>query len=80
MTLAPRKELSIIDVHSHTSRGLNLEDVTFYMKSSGVRKIVLFARRGGTDEEILRFHAKYSERVIPTVGSLWPGEEPASRP
>lgn len=62
------EEFGILDVHSHSSRGLKFEYVIGQMKASGVRKIVLFARRGGTDEEILRLHKMYPERVVPAVG------------
>lgn len=71
---ARAEELWIFDVHSHSARGLNLEDVVARMDASGVRKIVLFARgRGTTDDEILRLYAKYPERVVPAVGFQNPG-------
>ena len=66
---APRSEdFWIFDVHSHSAKGLNLENIIGQMDASGVGKIVLFARRGGTDEEILQLHTKYPERVVPAVG------------
>lgn len=65
---ARQEELWIFDVHSHSAKGLNLENVIGHMEASGIRKIVLFARRGGRDEEVLQLHAKYPERVVPTVG------------
>lgn len=67
------EELWIFDVHSHTARGLDLERVITRMDAAGVRKIVLFARAQGTDEEILGLHAKYPERVVPAIGFQNPG-------
>lgn len=74
IAVLPQSEgLWIFDAHSHTVAGWNLEEVISWMDSSGVRKIVLFARRQGTDEEILRLHTRYPERVIPTIGFQNPG-------
>lgn len=71
---SPRaQEIWLFDAHSHIARGQNLEEVIARMDASGVRKIVLFARREGTDEEVLRLHTQYPERVIPTVGFQNPG-------
>ena len=67
------RELSFFDVHSHSVPGLNLENVIGRMRGSSVGKIVLFARRGGTDEEILQLHNKYPDRVVPTIGFQNPG-------
>ena len=58
----------IFDAHSHSARGLELERVIARMDAAGVRKIVLFARSRGTDEEILGLHAKHPERVVPAIG------------
>lgn len=66
--LTEAEELWIFDTHSHSAKGLNLENVIGQMEAAGVRKIVLLARRGGTDEEVLQLHVKYPERVVPTVG------------
>lgn len=67
------EELQIFDTHSHSARGLNLEGVIARMDASGVRKIVLFARRQGTDEEVLDLHTRHPDRVVPTVGFQNPG-------
>lgn len=70
----PRGEdLAIIDVHSHTAAGMNVEGVIARMDGAGVRKIVLFARRQATDEETLALHVKYPERVVPAIGFQNPG-------
>jgi len=61
-------ELWLFDAHSHHARGLNLEEVIARTDAAGVRRIVLFARRQGTDEEVLRLHTKYPDRIVPTVG------------
>lgn len=76
---ARQEELWIFDVHSHSAKWLNLAHVIGQMGASGVGKIVLFARRGGTDQEILQLHVKYPERVVPTVGfqnPRWLKQEP----
>lgn len=62
------EEVWLFDVHSHHARGLHLEEVIARMDASGVRKIVLFARRQGTDKEILDLQAKYPDRVVAAVG------------
>lgn len=67
------EELWIFDAHSHSVRGQNLEDVIARMDAAGVRKIVLFPRRQGTDDEVLRLHTKHPERVVPAVGFQNPG-------
>lgn len=72
-TGARADELPIVDVHSHTARGLNPEDVVVRMDSAGVRKIVLFARRQGSDDDLLRLHANHPDRVVPAVGFQTPG-------
>ncbi|MBI4240330.1 MAG: amidohydrolase family protein [Candidatus Rokubacteria bacterium] len=66
-------ELQLFDAHSHSARGLNLEEVIARMDTPGVKKIVLFARRQGTDEEILELHARHPERVVPAIGFQNPG-------
>lgn len=63
----------IFDAHSHSARGLDLERVIGRMDAAGVRKIVLFARRQGTDEEVLSLHARHPERVVPAIGFQNPG-------
>lgn len=63
----------IFDAHSHSARGLDLERVIARMDAAGVGKIVLFARRQGTDEEVLGLHAKHPGRVVPAVGFQNPG-------
>lgn len=70
---AAAADLRIFDAHSHSARGLNLEEVIARMDAAGVSKIVLFPRRQGTDEEILGLHARYPERVVPAVGFQNPG-------
>ncbi len=70
---AQAEDLPIIDAHSHTERGMNVEAILPRLDAGGVRKIVLFARRGGSDEGILSLHTKYPERVVPTVGFQNPG-------
>lgn len=73
------EEPGIFDVHSHSAKGLNLEHVIGRTAASSVRKIVLFARRGGVDEEVLQLYAKYPEHVVPTVGFQnlrWLKQEP----
>jgi predicted TIM-barrel fold metal-dependent hydrolase len=65
---ARAEDLWLVDAHSHHAKGLNLEQVITRMDAVGVRTIVLFARRQGTDEEVLQLHAKYPDRVVPTVG------------
>lgn len=67
------EETWIFDVHSHTVLGLDHDSVIARMDAAGVRKIVLFARRQGTDEEVLRLHARYPERVVPAIGFQNPG-------
>jgi Tat protein secretion system quality control protein TatD with DNase activity len=67
------QELWLFDTHSHHAKGLNLEDVIARMDAAGVGKIVLFARRQGTDEEVLALHVKYPDRVVPAVGFQNPG-------
>lgn len=67
------EETWIFDVHSHTARGLDLERVIARMDAAGVGKIVLFARRQGTDEEVLGLHARHPGRVVPAVGFQNPG-------
>ncbi|MBI2295855.1 MAG: amidohydrolase family protein [Betaproteobacteria bacterium] len=63
----------MFDAHSHSARGLDLERVIARMDAAGVGKIVLFARRQGTDEEVLGLHAKHPGRVVPAVGFQNPG-------
>lgn len=70
---AHAEELPIIDSHSHHARGLNLVNVIARMDAARIEKIVLFARRQGTDEEILSLHAKYPDRVVAAVGFQNPG-------
>lgn len=70
---AAAEDLRIFDAHSHSARGLNPEEVIARMDASGVRKIVLFARRQATDEEILALHARYPDRVVPSIGFQNPG-------
>lgn len=70
---AGAEELALFDAHSHHAIGLNLEEVITRIDAAGVRKIVLFARRQGTDEEVLALHARYPDRVIPTIGFQNPG-------
>lgn len=72
-TVAVAEELRIFDAHSHSARGLNLAQVIHRIQASGVTKIVLFARRQGTDEEILDLYSKHPDRVVPTVGFQNPG-------
>lgn len=71
--VAGAEELRIFDAHSHSARGLNLEHVLTRMDASGVRKIVLFPRRQGTDEEILGLHTRHPDRVVPAIGFQNPG-------
>ena len=72
-------EIPVIDAHSHVASGVSAELLSWALDDVGVDAIVLFARRGSSNQDVLDIAEELPGRVIPGIGfqqAGWLAQEP----
>jgi Tat protein secretion system quality control protein TatD with DNase activity len=57
-----------VDTHSHIAPGVDFEQVIEGINANNVSHIGIMPRGGATEEEVVEFHKRYPDRVIPFYG------------